>query len=1013
MPGSKQTAFVPMSVGLATNVADVMLPVGAGVLEVENGFFLRSGECVRRYGSVELNNTTVGGGAALPQSWAMATHKGGLLSLQLPGARPLASWAPTRSEWATDGGSIPAVATEMRGPIKPTRTQVSGDGRNPAMAYVGGYYFVGSQTLSSTGTVINHQAVLDAATGEQVFKRSFDTTIVATVLGHMVVTVGSSYAVFVYHTTGNDIAFSTWTLANLPAGPSTTTFATTSTQAPRLLDAIGDAGSTLVRVVYSGGGNAAGVDFSPATLATTAWTFTDAAAAAIPIDGTLGWMLDTGFGGSGKLAVMTSSNAQGTRVQWDVPAAGAARQATATHTLDAAAGLDVRRIVGYTRSSSAGGEYTVCWTRGTVTLPATTDFTNIYHRAGGVVSGSSTIYRSASLVSKPWTYGGDYYALVGFLGSVTQATYYVVRIPLPTPGLAFPAPLAIIAPNAAEWVSSGSFCTVANPSTGKFVTAANVGIRLQGGGISTAVIASDMLTIEHSQVGVNDGLGQPIEAADSTFVPGGVLGQFDGLSYATAGFAYGPEPLTLTANATPGGLTPTAIYYWATVFAYPDGQGRLWRSKPSITTSRTIGAETSQNVRSSTERLVGRAGGFIEFYRGVAGIASELRKVGQMANDPTVDTLTFVDSMSDATLLTQPPIYTTGGIKPNDTLPGALSVIATKDRVFVVPTDNPRQIWPSSRVTDGDGLFFSEDNIIAVDDSFGDLTGGLAALDDKVVSLKAAAVYAFNGDGPDPLGRGGFSEPQIVALGVGCTNPKSVVSTREGVIFQSTSTPKPGMQMLDRSLAIANGPDGAPFGAAVQRYTETIIASVLVPKQSQARFFAPSGRVLVADLITGQWTTYVYASPLQAATVWGGQVIYATGFAQYGREDDTGAVRTDLGVAYARRIASAWVQSGGVKGFEHVIAIQGVGQTAGDHTLTATLYQNLDDTDVAGTRPYTMTVAGRALWNWELVPRYRRSEAFKVVLVETCTTAGAKINGVAFEVSARRGLSRRREADRL
>lgn len=1005
MPSAKSIAFIPLGVGLESDAADVVLSVGKA-LEVENGFFLRTGENARRYGGIALSKTKIGGGN-IPPAWALAGHGDALVSLSLPGSSPINVWSPGANRWASG-----TIATEQRGPIRPRRTQIAGDGRNPTLTYLAGFYFSGWQTISSTGTVVHHQAAIDASTGEQIASRTVDSTIVGQVLGHVVVTAGASTAVFVRHSTVG-ISFDVWAISGgVPTYNVTTNVAVaTGPQQPRFLDAIGDP-APLVRVVYTDGTNALGLDYNPSTFASTAWNLKDSVGAAVPVDGTLGWMLDVGFGGSGLLAVMTTSLAAGAKTQWNVPSSGVNRAAVTTYTLDAGAGT-VRRITGFTRTADPNGEFTVAWTNGPPTLPSNVDFTKIVHRASGVITAASPFYRGLSLASKPWTYNGDYYALAAFLGSVTQATYYIVRIPGPT-NLAFPAPLAIIAPGAAEWATSaGSFCPVASTGiVGQFVTGAAVGIRLAGGGISTAVIASDLITINHSALGGLDGLGNPTQAMGSLFVPGGVLAQYDGQTYAEAGFAYGPEALTLTANATPGGLTAASDYYWATVYAYPDGQGRLWRSRPSVTTKRTIGAETSQNVRSPTLRTLGRAGVIIEIYRGKAGVANFLQKVGQISNDHTVDSVTFVDSMSDATLDSQEPLYTNGGVLRNDTLPSALCVLAAKGRVFVVSADNPREIWPSNTIVPGQGLSFSEDMIIRVDDVYGDLTG-IVDLDDKIILSKKSAIYAFNGDGPDVLNRGSFTDPQIVARGVGTINPRSLLSTRDGVLFQ-TAAVRPVIEMLDRSLSIAR-PDGVPIGAGVQRYPERIMASVLVAKQGQARFYTFTGRTLVLDLLSGMWTTFL-GQATQGATLWNDQAVYtasdAFGAVSITREDDTGATWTDVGIAYTRKITTPWIAAAGIDGFEHLNAAQGLGQTVGDHSLNVSIAKGYSDTDIAGSKTYAMTVAGRPTWNWELPPRFRRAEAFKFTLTETCNTAGAKINGVALEIAVRRGLARRPGADR-
>jgi len=1008
MPGPKTNLFIPLGVGIRTDVDDKLLPLGK-VVGLENAFCLRSGEIVKRYGGAALGTTTTAGGT-LRQPHALGAHSSGLVSFSTPGIEPASSWSPTGLKWAGNRGTLPVISSDRRGPLRATRQQLTSDGRKPTIAYSSGYFFVGYQTLSATNTIIHHQVIIDATTGEQLFARAVNTTLAQS--SQVVVIVQNTYAVFCYQTTGGNISFDRWTIAAL-ASPANQTAGAGDSGFSARFDAIAD--GSVVRVAYSDGTpKVKGVDFDPAALTTSIWTLNDATAATVHMDVTLGWMQD--FGASGKLALCTADGTQGVRVQWDIPRSGATRQAVSTYTLDGAE-FQVRCIDGWTRDATATGEFTVVWHHG-ASLPSTLDLIRIFVRNSGAISEMTAAEpHGTSLCSKAWTFGGDYYILAGYLGTVTQSTYYVLRIPAPgSDPIIRGTPLAIIAPGTAEFTSgspgiNGSFCNVAAVSATRFVTGGNIIVRLTNGGISNAIIGVSSITIDHSTAGAADGLGQPVFAADSLFVPGGALGQFDGVSFAEAGFAYFPEQPAISNNGA-GGLTAASTYWWRVVYAYADAQGRIWRSRPSVIESFTLsGGATAAKLHTPTLRLTGRTNVFIEFYRGLPGDNVLLQKVGQIANDPSVDFVDFTDTMSDATLPSQQVLYTTGGVQPNDTIPGFIFVIATRGRLIGVSGDDTNEIWPSNLIVPGEGPRFSEDNIIRIEDDHGGIVG-LGTIDDKIIVVKGDALYAFNGDGPNELGQGGFSTPQIVAPNFGASNAKSILSTAAGVFFQPTNTIN-GMRLLDRGLGIARNADGTYVGSEVQAYSETVTASIVVPKQAQARFYTASGRTLVYDLSAAMWSTFT-GQPATAACLWNGQPVYATPSAAVVVEGAPGAVYTEAGAAYALKVTSPWVQLSGFRGFQRISRMQGLGATAGDHTLGISLYKDFDSTTTTETpKSYPVTLAGNPRWEWEVKPAVQRLSAFQIVITETSSTAGPKIDGVTLRIGTKPGLTRYGAAQRI
>ena len=221
--------------------------------------------------------------------------------------------------------------------------------------------------------------------------------------------------------------------------------------------------------------------------------------------------------------------------------------------------------------------------------------------------------------------------------------------------------------------------------------------------------------------------------------------------------------------------------------------------------------------------------------------------------------------------------------------------------------------------------------------------------------------------------------------------------------------------MINRALALTKGPNNSAFGEAVLRYTsETITSAILVPEQSQARFYCYSGRVLVYDLVTGSWTTSLLGATnvVSAVNTGNGALVAATNGALLLIEDTTGATYADNGVSYVARVGTPWIQVDGVKGFERLMQMIGAGRTIAAHTLQIDMYLNFDDTTIAATKTFAMSVGTAGLWNWEWIPRIQRMSAVRFVISETSALAGFQCNGITTLLGLRQKLDRQPTATR-
>jgi hypothetical protein len=956
----KTNIFVPLGVGLQQGVDERQLGIGQGVALLENAFQLKSGEVVRRYGSTSLSRTIAGSGGTIPHTAQLATHKGALVSQSVSGNPALYSYSDTRQQWF-------AASSAIQANVSTTRIAVdagSNDDTIPDVRYLSGYFFICFERLVNANPVVVVQ-VLDATTNHVVYQ-----TIVTGATRPRVGTIpGYAVVVYVDTATGNVKAL-TFTAAS-PTSATSSTLGTGADATGSFLDIVAKSTTTL-SVCYRNptGPKTEGVDYTPSTFTATAYDILDHSSAQIDADLGMAWMQDNA--GSGKLALITANTGVGVVVQWDLGTGTAA----ASYSMDAAsAGKILWNVTGVTTGTDATGEFAVWY--------EVLDFTAYNEMIVPTARVLHTIFqyppiRSVGLRSKAFTSNGLTCALVSY-ESEFQPTYFVYD-------LVNRAPLAKVA----LWEGNGrserqsSLSSVSATPSG-FVTSITQRTRLDG---TYQDVGIDAITIKFDPI-----LSPPVEVGDSLVFPGGVVAAYDGASYSELGFNIYPEAPTLTESAS-GSLTLLGTYQYTAVYRYTDNAGRVFRSATSFPSSVTLtGSNQAVSVDVPTLRIFGRATNdyVIEIYRTLAG-GTVAQLVGTVANDPTVDTVNYADTTADTDLESHPFIYTTGGILDNDPPPGAIAVAVWKGAIVLVPDDDRQTLWFSSPVAPGSGPMFSETTTWSVADQHGDIVS-IQVLDDRLAVFKKDAVYLVVGDPPTPAGANTLSVPQLVTIGDGTTNPQGVLATSSGIVYQATS--RIGFGVF--------GEDGAqPAGIAVLDYTETVTSSVLVAPQSQVRLYTASGRTIVYDLITHIWSTYT-GQPAVSATSWRGVPVYATSSGTILVEDPSGATYTEAGASYVMTETTPWLSSSGLGGRERVNRIQGVGKTAGNHTLTIGVRYDFDPTIV---QTQSEAITG-PLWEWTLKLQRQKCSAFQLVISDGGpATAGFRISGIAVRLAGKEGLKK-------
>lgn len=501
--------------------------------------------------------------------------------------------------------------------------------------------------------------------------------------------------------------------------------------------------------------------------------------------------------------------------------------------------------------------------------------------ATGTVSSVTTIIRSVGLASKAFTYNGQIYFWTVYQ-SPYQPTYFLIQ------GNSLQSSPQIIAKLAYE--NSGGYLTSGIPS-----------VYLNGNIMQFAYLFKDLVTSVnkntnipagqqtagiYSQTGINLAtidftfMNFPvIETAGNLLLGGGFVQMFDGYQVAEQNFFLYPDSIEATWSATggsihaqPDGSTNANAYFYQAVYEWADNQGNIFKSAPSIPISVTTsgsGTAGSITVNIPYLRLTLKVQNPVKItlYRWSVAqqVYYEVTSVIQPTlNLTTSDSIVYIDTLADATILGNALLYTTGGVLEDANPPAAEAMTLWDTRAWLIDAENPDLLYYSKTLVENTPVEFSPELTYFISPSVGaqratGVNACIFPMDDKlIVFKKESGLFYINGTGPDSTGaNSGYSEPILITSSVGCDNPNSIVLTQTGLMFQASGGK--GIWLLDRGM------NTSYIGSRVEQYnSNTVVSANSIPSANRILFNLDNGIVLMYDYFVGQWGTFNNASGISA-----------------------------------------------------------------------------------------------------------------------------------------------------
>ena len=630
--------------------------------------------------------------------------------------------------------------------------------------------------------------------------------------------------------------------------------------------------------------------------------------------------------------------------------------------------------------------------------------------SGGVLGSETTMVRDVGLASKAFTINGTTYMLT-VQSSTYQPTYFLLNS------------LGQVISKLA-YSNGGGYNITGLPNASINGDEATISYLYKD---SIAAVNKSMNAVSttgiYSQTGVNvvnftltTSNIVTAEIGQDLMITGGFLWMYDGYAPVENNFHIWPEDIGLVSVTGSGNITAQEYFYQVT-YEWADNQGNVYRSAPSVPVSVTTTTANSTNtLYIPTLRLTYKLANPVKIcvYRWSQGqqIFYQVTSINApLLNDPTVDSVSFVDTFADSSIIGNNILYTTGGVLEDIGGPASNVITLFNNRLWLVDAEDPNLLWYSKQVIENTPVEMSDllTLYVAPTTSAQGSTGptlAAAPMDDKLCLFKENAIYYINGIGPDNTGANSqYSDAVFITSTIGCANQHSIVFMPQGLMFQSDK----GIWLLDRGL------NTSYIGAPVEKFTTgaKVLSALNIPATNQVRFTMDSGMTLMYDYFYGQWGTFV-GIPGVASTLY--QELHTFINAEGEVFQETPGAYIDGSNPVLMQFTTSWLNLAGLQGYERAYFFYILGTYMSPHQLQVQVAYDYEPTPSQSLviTPDNASAAwgGEELWGsgapwggpgnieqWRVFFNQGKTQAFQISIQEIYDAALVTIPGAGFTLS--------------
>lgn len=927
---SKQTKQFVFAQGIDTKTTPELMPIGK-LHSAENIRFNNSGRISKKRGSTALGTTEIpvqgDNGGTLPAVRGVFSHLSGLyaiapkptskfINFNLPD--DIYAYSSSQDKWSYVSSCVNVAAESRALPngSNASSTAIAGliqDKGQCDGVYVNGYFFAAMVDTETPAAMVSQILCTDVSTNETVVY-SIDSNFAQTV---RVVKFGNS-ALVVGYSSGAGLVCRQYDTTNLTGQVSTVTLSSTMVST-KLWDCFVSPSNGALYCAYQ---TATGIEINRFNTIPSSGTATKANTATIaetPVN-----CLSI-FGGEStfqRIYTAYGLAATGTRLNFRDLTLGTSSIITAA--------VSLPKAIAGAFATNAGGNYVLMC----IEFDGASSYQNTI-ATNGLTASTSTSLTSTypqyqlGLASKIYTLNGINYVVMVTTDPI-ERTYFLTALDQSTTGTAnrwYPvAKLLFGSAGFAPRNVTGAYLPLL--AAGDASNVYCVGLKFLQVTNSVSTYTLQLLKFDFSTY--NPNLFQSREISGLTYLTGGFLKAFDGRKIFEAAFLHSPrQPVAGSGSVSTGSLTLLGTYQMCVVFEFYDTQGNLHQSAPSVPLSVTLTGSQNTITFSALSPCLSlhfvvamaiyttAANGTV-FYRNqvIAGTGNGV---------PVSVTLT----MSDATLLSQPLLYTEGNVIENQCPTACRAITLWKDRIWLLTDDG---LVFSKNVTDG---FVAAWNPALNMNTIINKTNptAIAGVRDKLFAFYQDDIFYTAGDGPSDVGDGAFSPLEAATSGIGCVSSAACVETDNAAYFQS----RDGWRMIDSSLNMQY------IGAELQNYISenTVIYKAMFFDNLHEIRILDGARTYIYDTFEKQW------SIAKAWIDYSGTMFNGIGAAnkRYIRMTTAGALlyedtstHFDAGVFTPLLVRTGWISMDQFLGFERLYKVLILGRYYTPNTLTVKVF---------------------------------------------------------------------------
>jgi hypothetical protein len=391
-----------------------------------------------------------------------------------------------------------------------------------------------------------------------------------------------------------------------------------------------------------------------------------------------------------------------------------------------------------------------------------------------------------------------------------------------------------------------------------------------------------------------------------------------------------------------------------------------------------------------------------------------------MVSPTLVDKTQFTTSVvinppvTDTAILTQPLLYTTGGVLENDQFPSCRHVNAYRGRLIFSGLEDQNRIAFTKTFFAGTAPEF---NATLTQDliSDGESVAYTATLDEKLILFKPTGIYAMTGEGPLNTGlNNDFQTPISIATDVGSDNFSSVVLYPQGLLFKSNK----GLYQLDRGMAVSY------VGAPAEAYNGLqITGGSLIDNANEVRW-TTSSDTIVFNTFFNTWYTHTNLGSVSSVVVLGKHTLVRTNGLVVRETDGF----SDDSAWVSESVTTGWMQPQ-QQGFERVYRILLLGELKSDHRLVVKLGYDFQDYfseqfTALSASAYPLSTFGSlnfgigffggsytGRYQYLVFPSLQKCQAIRVSISDTQPESGSagegfKLSGLLLQVGVKEGTAK-------